>query len=533
MNRTGLVIALGLSLVIGLLFGIFPELDLKLAALFYDSASASFPLKQNGLAAFARDAAMWIAWALALPALIAIVGKLVRPDRPMLVPGRAAVFLAGHRPALGRRADQSHLQEPLGAAAAGGGDRVQRPLALRAVVGSARRVRAQLLVLLRRGRHRVLDLCARGADPAGVAASGLCGGDRVRGRNLRAADGVRRAFFYRRRRRGPRQLFRDLAGLCLDLPLAIDPGFGRAGRSGAGALGPARIPAAGSAGAGARRLSPVLLSAIKRVPIPAKFVIRARSKAARTASAISTDWKLHEYDSEKPAQGRKSRHRFFGRSRHLSRAALDEAEGRARLCLYRQSRPARRGRLRRDSAQGAGVRRRKGPAGGLPHATGPRRHRRHPVRRLPRLDRRHRLFQHHAARPRGDRHDAGRGHEGRRRQHLGRWLDLQGQRYRAVLPLRPADQSELADLQALARPAVHRRTGRPRGNVGVHDRQWLRLQDECRKGLLDRQQSARRHPRGQGSRASRQRHQDRQSDHGRAVLARRLCRQGRKGRRAF
>jgi hypothetical protein len=27
MNRTGLVIALGLSLVIGLLFGIFPELD--------------------------------------------------------------------------------------------------------------------------------------------------------------------------------------------------------------------------------------------------------------------------------------------------------------------------------------------------------------------------------------------------------------------------------------------------------------------------------------------------------------------------
>src|SRR5215213_7642196 len=93
MNRTGLVIALGLSLVIGLLFGIFPELDLKLAALFYDSTSASFPLKQRGLAALARDGAMWIAWALVLPALIAIVGKLVRPDRPMLVPGRAAVFL--------------------------------------------------------------------------------------------------------------------------------------------------------------------------------------------------------------------------------------------------------------------------------------------------------------------------------------------------------------------------------------------------------------------------------------------------------
>jgi lipid A 4'-phosphatase len=93
MNRTGLAIALGLSLVIGLLFGIFPELDLQLAALFYDAGSASFPLKQSEFAEFARDAAMWIAWALALPSLIAIVAKLLRPDRPMLVPGRAAVFL--------------------------------------------------------------------------------------------------------------------------------------------------------------------------------------------------------------------------------------------------------------------------------------------------------------------------------------------------------------------------------------------------------------------------------------------------------
>ena len=91
MNRTGLFIALGLALVIGLLFGIFPELDLKLAALFYDPATRSFPLKLSALAAFARDAAMWIAWALALPAIVAIVVKLFRPDRPMLKIGRAHV----------------------------------------------------------------------------------------------------------------------------------------------------------------------------------------------------------------------------------------------------------------------------------------------------------------------------------------------------------------------------------------------------------------------------------------------------------
>ena len=93
MNRTGLFIALGLALVIGLLFGIFPELDLKLAALFYDPAIKSFPIKSDAVAGFARDAAMWIAWAFALPAIVAFVVKLVRPDRPMLIPGRAAVFL--------------------------------------------------------------------------------------------------------------------------------------------------------------------------------------------------------------------------------------------------------------------------------------------------------------------------------------------------------------------------------------------------------------------------------------------------------
>jgi lipid A 4'-phosphatase len=93
MNRTGLFIALGLTLGIGLLFGLYPELDLKLAALFYDPATKAFPLKLNALAAFARDAAMWIAWLLALPALISLVAKLVWPDRPLLMSGRAMLFL--------------------------------------------------------------------------------------------------------------------------------------------------------------------------------------------------------------------------------------------------------------------------------------------------------------------------------------------------------------------------------------------------------------------------------------------------------
>jgi len=95
MNRTGLFIALGLLLVIGLLFGLYPELDLKLAAAFYDVASKTFPLKLNTVAAFARDAAMWIAWIFVLPSIVALVWKAIRPDRPLLVKGRTIVFLLG------------------------------------------------------------------------------------------------------------------------------------------------------------------------------------------------------------------------------------------------------------------------------------------------------------------------------------------------------------------------------------------------------------------------------------------------------
>jgi lipid A 4'-phosphatase len=93
MNRTGLFIALSLAFLIGVLFGLYPELDLKLAALFYDVQAKTFPLKADRLAAFARDAAMWISWALVIPAFGALVIKILRPDRPLLMSGRAIIFL--------------------------------------------------------------------------------------------------------------------------------------------------------------------------------------------------------------------------------------------------------------------------------------------------------------------------------------------------------------------------------------------------------------------------------------------------------
>lgn len=93
MNRTGLFIALAISVVFGLLFGLYPELDLKVAAFFYDATTKTFPLKSSTWAAIARDGAMWIAWGLVMPALVSLVVKLIRPVKPLMISGRAMVFL--------------------------------------------------------------------------------------------------------------------------------------------------------------------------------------------------------------------------------------------------------------------------------------------------------------------------------------------------------------------------------------------------------------------------------------------------------
>lgn len=93
MNRTGLYIALGLFAVVGVVFGLYPELDLWLAGLFFDAETKTFPWKAAKAANFARDAAMWIAWGFAAPSIVALVVKLARPDRPLLVRGRTVMFL--------------------------------------------------------------------------------------------------------------------------------------------------------------------------------------------------------------------------------------------------------------------------------------------------------------------------------------------------------------------------------------------------------------------------------------------------------
>ena len=135
--------------------------------------------------------------------------------------------------------------------------------------------------------------------------------------------------------------------------------------------------------------------------------------------------------------------------------------------------------------------------------------------------RRQDLLQHHAARPRRHRHAAGAGDARRRRRHLGRRQHVQGQRHRALLPLRPARQPEPADLQAVARQRLRHRARRPHRDERVPDRPRPALPRRHREGVLDRRQHLGRDARGQVARGAATGDGHRRADHGRRPLPRR------------
>ena len=60
MNRTGLGITLGIALAVGLIFGIWPDLDLKLAALFYEPPPKGFWRSYDPVYLRLRDAVTWL-----------------------------------------------------------------------------------------------------------------------------------------------------------------------------------------------------------------------------------------------------------------------------------------------------------------------------------------------------------------------------------------------------------------------------------------------------------------------------------------
>ena len=96
MNRVGLFIALGIAAVVGVIFGLFPQLDLAISALFYPVAgdrSTMFGWRLSPVIGNARDIGLWISTVLVAPAVAATILKLILPQRKMFVSGSAALFL--------------------------------------------------------------------------------------------------------------------------------------------------------------------------------------------------------------------------------------------------------------------------------------------------------------------------------------------------------------------------------------------------------------------------------------------------------
>jgi lipid A 4'-phosphatase len=95
MNRTGLVYVLTIAVLAGVLFGVYPELDLQVARHFHAVETANhdvFALRLYPPLIRARNLGVWISALLVAPAVGALVIKLILPWRRLLMPGRAVVF---------------------------------------------------------------------------------------------------------------------------------------------------------------------------------------------------------------------------------------------------------------------------------------------------------------------------------------------------------------------------------------------------------------------------------------------------------
>ena len=93
MNRTGLTIALAVAVVVGVLFGVYPRLDIDISAFFYNPHPGLFLVNAQHWADDSRAAARWLSALIFAPACLAILGKLIMPRRRMLIGGRATLFL--------------------------------------------------------------------------------------------------------------------------------------------------------------------------------------------------------------------------------------------------------------------------------------------------------------------------------------------------------------------------------------------------------------------------------------------------------
>ena len=81
MNRTALLVAFVVAIVVGALFAAYPQLDLAISAFFYDPHTGLFKANVQPWVLHSRDGARYLVALLVAPAFLAVIGKLLLPRR--------------------------------------------------------------------------------------------------------------------------------------------------------------------------------------------------------------------------------------------------------------------------------------------------------------------------------------------------------------------------------------------------------------------------------------------------------------------
>jgi membrane-associated PAP2 superfamily phosphatase len=84
-----------LAAVVGVVFGLFPQLDLMISAPFNAMVENgyNFSLRLSQPLQLARDIGLWVGTAIIIPVVAALAFKLLLPRRRLLLSGRAILFL--------------------------------------------------------------------------------------------------------------------------------------------------------------------------------------------------------------------------------------------------------------------------------------------------------------------------------------------------------------------------------------------------------------------------------------------------------
>jgi membrane-associated phospholipid phosphatase len=92
-SGAGLVLIVVTTTLTAIVFALHPELDLAVSALFYDPVRRIFPAQGDWVLAGFRFVTSWVvALVIAIPS-ISMVGKMLFPSRPPLLPGRAMLLI--------------------------------------------------------------------------------------------------------------------------------------------------------------------------------------------------------------------------------------------------------------------------------------------------------------------------------------------------------------------------------------------------------------------------------------------------------